>query len=124
MPKNTDWPPCPVDEHGLNIAIEGHVLDDQTMRAAGFTDNRSTAWYYCANLGRDISFNVTIPKDGSRLTIDVLDEMFLQPYDYQSILRHHPLHPIAHDIYEAVEEQMAKLTKAGIISGHVPGDYI
>lgn len=124
MPRKTDWLPCAVDDHGLNVAIKAHVLDDDRMRAAGFTDNRSTVWYYCANLGRDISFNVTIPKDGSRLTIDVIDEMFLQPYDYQAILRRNPLHPLAHDIYEAVEKQMAKLTIAGIISGHVPGDYI
>ena len=129
MSDNDNWPPCQVDGHGLNTAIEGHVLDDQSMRAAGFNDNNNYAtWYYHTCLDRNVSskitFNVSIPKDGSRLTIDVLDETFLQPYDYQYILHRHPHHLVACCIRKAVERQMTKLTEAGIVSGHVPGDYI
>ena len=124
MARTRDWPPCEVDEHGLNRAIEGHVLPDAEMRALGFTDHRADEWYYLRLLRDDISFNVTIPKDGGRLRIDVLDEMFCQPYDYQSILRHNGDHPIAHQTYEDVEREMARLAEAGVITGHVPGDYI
>lgn len=121
--KRKDWPPCEVDEDGLNTAIKAHVLSDDTMRSAGFKriDN---AWYYLKNLDRDISFNVTIDVDTEKLRIDVLDEMFLQPFDYQAILRHNGDHPIANPIYHQVEHEMARLTELGIISGHVPGEYI
>lgn len=124
MPRKRDWPPCEVDEHGLNRAITVHALDDASMRAAGFTDTRGNTWYYSRNLGDDISFNVSVEKDGSSWRIDILDEMFCQPYDYQSILRHCPTHPIAHRTYEAVEREMERLGKLGIVSGHIPGDYI
>ena len=130
MTNTTDWPPCQVDENGLNTAIEGHVLDDQSMRAAGFIlatgfpDNRPDAWYYRARIDRDVSFHVIIPKDGSRLTIDVYSDLVLRHVDYQTILHHSPRHPYVRRISEAVERQMAKLAEAGIITGHVPGDYI
>lgn len=118
------WPPCEVDEHGLNVAIEGHVLPDDEMRALGFTDRAGTTWYWSRTLRDDVSLNVTIPKDGGRLRIDVLDEMFCQPYDYQAILARNGGHPIAHQTYEDVERELARLTEAGVITGHVPGDYI
>ena len=124
MPHRFDWPPCEVNEHGLNRAITVHALDDASMRAAGFTDHREGWWYYCHNIGDDVSFNVSVTKNGSEWRIDVLDEMFCQPYDYQEVLRHHPTHPIAHKTYEAVEREMERLGRLGIVSGHVPGDYI
>lgn len=121
--KRKDWPPCEVDENGLNIAIKAHVLSDDLMRNAGFrlTDH---GWYYVKTLERDLSFNVTIDATTEAVRIDVIDELFCQPYDYQAILRHNADHPIANPIYHAVEREMARLTELGIISGHTPGDYI
>ena len=121
--KQKDWPPCAVDENGLNVAIKAHVLADDSMRDAGFrlVDRN---WYYMKTLERDLSFNVTIDADTEAVRIDVIDELFCQPYDYQTILRRNGDHPLANPIYHAVEHEMARLAKLGIISGHNPGDYI
>lgn len=114
MNKNVD-----VDEYGLNKKIQGHILPDDKMRKLGFTDRNPDNWYYCKGIAEDISFNVTIPKDGSRIRIDVLDEMLLQPYDYQRMSN-----KFAYFIKEQVEKQMNYLQKAGVVSGHKYGEYI
>lgn len=75
-----------LNKNGVNAAIKAHILSDEQMREAGFSNNRNEGWYYCKSLGNDITFNVFIPLGGSDISIDVLDENFLQPYDYQMIL--------------------------------------
>lgn len=74
--------------------------------------------------GFDISFNVSIPKDGSDIRIDVLDEDFCQPYDYQSMLHKNPTFEPALIVYEQVEEFMEYLQSKGALSGHIKGEYI
>lgn len=113
-----------LDNNGLNTAITSTILPDATMREIGFTDHRPTHWYYSARVGHEIFFSVTIPKDGGRLRIDVLDEAFGQPYDYQNILSRHPKLQFALEVKENVEREMKKLSKAGIIQGFKPGMYI
>lgn len=115
-----------VDENGLNEKIGFHVLDEASMTHAGFrrTIGEPTRWYLCQALGTNITLNVTVPEDGSRGHIDVLDEDFCQPYDYQLILAKNPNHPIARKIRDQIEARIAELQNLGIISGHVPGEYI
>lgn len=115
-----------VDENGLNEKIGFHVLDEASMAHAGFrrTVGDPDRWYLCQALGNDITLNVTVPENGSRGRIDVLDEAFCQPYDYQLILAKNPRHPIANKVRDQVEAHIAKLQELGIISGHVRGEYI
>lgn len=113
-----------VNEHGTNKAIKFHILPEKEMRLLGFTDYCEDRWSYFKDLGLDITFNVIIPKDGSEAWIDVLDDSFGQPYDYQSILEDIPDHKFALSIKEKVEECMKTLTEAGVISGHKYGEYI
>lgn len=118
-----------VNSHGTNVAIKAHILPDDEMYAIGFTDRNPSKWYYCRmvpGLGKDIeiSFNVTIPKDGSDIDIITLDEDFLQPYDYQSILERNPNLECALKVRDFVEEQMKYLQDAGVLSGHCRGEYI
>lgn len=118
--------PTELDENGLNKKIQFHLLDDEAMLAAGFR-NPATApdtWYFCKIVAPETSFNVTIYKDGRRGRIDVLDEQFCQPYDYQLILEKFPHIKFAKDVFEKVEDLMAELEKAGIVTGHVRGEYI
>jgi hypothetical protein len=113
-----------LDQNGLNAAINATVLPETRMREIGFTDHLETTWYYCVRVGSGTSFNVSIPKDGGRLRIDVLDEDFGQPYDYQRILKSHPNLAFAQEVKARVESQMATLSEAGVITGYTRGMYI
>lgn len=113
-----------VNEHGTNKTIKFHILPEAEMKRLRFTDYCEDCWYYCKSLGSDITFNVTIPKDGSEAWIDVLDDNFCQPYDYQAILERDPSFKFALTIKEKVEECMKELAEAGVISGHKYGEYI
>lgn len=122
---NRRYLPCELTANGNNKAIEAHVLDDATMRRVGFTDHVEDRWYFMRVLKRySISFNVTIDKATREVAIDVLDEDFLQPYNYQAMLSDDPTCQPALDVERFVEEQMACLQDKGILSGHVRGEYI
>ena len=58
-------------------------LDEDLLRAYGFTDYDQKNWYYVKKLDDYITINITIPKNNpSKIKIDVLDEFILQPYDF------------------------------------------
>lgn len=119
----------PVNSHGTNVAIKAHILPDDEMHTIGFTDRDSSKWYYyrmVPGLGKgiEISFNVTIPKDCSDIEIITLDEDFLQPYNYESILERNPNLECALKVRDFVEEQMKYLQDTGVLSGHHRGNYI
>lgn len=120
-----------VNSNGVNKLIKYNILSDEEMRAIGFTDYAKDTWYFCRMIkftkghrGLDISFNVSIPKDNSDIQIDVLDEAFCQPYDYQYMLDKNPNFEPALVVKEQVEDWMKYLQDSGVISGHVYGEYI
>lgn len=122
-----------VNSNCVNAKIKAHILSDEEMREIGFTDYSKTTWFFCRSIkfpkegryrGFDISFSVSIPKDGSDIRIDVLDEDFCQPYDYQSMLRKNPTFEPALIVLDQVEEHMKYLQSKGVLSGHVKGEYI
>ena len=123
-----------VNSNGVNKLIKYNILSDEEMRDIGFTDYSKDSWYFCRTIkfpntkryrGFDISFSVTIPKDNSDIRIDVLDEDFGQPYDYQYMLDKNPkrFEPCL-IVKEQVEEWMKYLQDKGVLSGHVYGEYI
>lgn len=118
--------PVEVDENGLNKKIGFVLLDDDAMLDAGFRNPKTAddLWYFFKNVAEETTINVTIYKDGRRGRIDVLDEQFCQPYDYQHILEENPHHPFATKVRDNVEAIMADLAERGIITGHVRGEYI
>lgn len=122
-----------VNKNYVNVKIHGHILSEKEMREIGFTDYDKKNWYFCRYLtvsnqkkykGIEITFNVTLPKDGGEIAIDILDEAFLQPYDYQLILANNPQHEFARIVQKQVEDWMAYLQEKGVISGHIPAEYI
>lgn len=115
-----------LNKNGNNANIVANILPDDEMRKIGFTDLNPEVWYFCKRICKegDISFSVMIPKDGSDVRIDVLDECFLQPYDYQYILRKKPDFKFALQIREAVEDWMTYLHDNGVLTGHNRYDYI
>ena len=125
-----------VNSHGVNKLIKATILSDEKMRKIGFTDYNNKDWYFCRMIkfpktpayqrykDTEISFSVSIPKDGSDIRIDVLDEDFCQPYDYQFILDKHSDFEPCLIVKEQVEEWMKYLQDNGVLSGHVYGEYI
>lgn len=116
----------PLNIHNLNTNLKGNILDDSTMKENGFRVNKfmltQKQWVFFKYFRVDISITIEITSDN--LSIDVLDESFLQPYDYQEILRKTPDHEVALDIHNRVQTIMKQLSDCGIISGYVPNDYI
>lgn len=112
-------------KHGNNANIKINVLPKEEMRKIGFTDYREGYWYLCKRLTSDISFNLDVCKtDSSDWRIDVLDENFCQPYDYQYYLSKENPPQVAVKVNDMVEEIMLMLTTYGIVEGWKPGDYI
>ena len=122
-----------VNKNYVNAKIKGHILSEDDMKEIGFTDYDNKNWYFCRYLtvsnlkkykGIEITFNFTIPKNEDDIAIDVLDETFHQVYDYQLILASNPHHEFARIVQKQVEDWMAYLQEKGVISGHIPGEYI
>lgn len=117
----------PINKRGLNANVKAHILSDDDMNRLGFTDLGTESWYLCKHVHKypTITFNVVIPKDNPEdLRIDVLDEEFLQPYDYQSILEHNPKFAPALEVKESVDMFMMYLIGNGVLSGWSIGDYL
>lgn len=122
------FPEYELNENGINKKIKVHLLPDKEMRKLGFTDYRKEYWYFCRNICSTIDFSITINKKSSEdFRIDVLDDDFCQPYDYQSMLskeRYGKHNSVAIKVYEETEKLMEYFESKGIISGHEKGEYI
>jgi hypothetical protein len=116
-----------LNKNGVNAKIKANILSDAQMRKIGFTDYCEDKWFFFKMLKGvdDISFSLTISKsDVADFRIDVLDENFCQPYDYQSMLERNPSFKYALKVKEQVEHWMKHLHDNGVISGHEYGEYI
>lgn len=122
--------PVELNEHGNNAAIKVHILDNATMELNGFRWVNEH-WYVCKHVFGDITFNMTIFSEDN-WQIDILDENFLQPYDYQymwekAVEADKPLSEVPPAMVITdwnVTKIMESLKKAGIISGWEVGDYV
>lgn len=101
-----------------------NLLSEQEMRDIGFTEHRKDNWYFCRAITQDITFNLSMKKDGKTFKIDVLDEDFCQPYDYQYYLSKTPNSEFALNVKKKVETIMLELCDRGIITEYEVGDYI
>ena len=122
---NTSKNDVEVNEHGVNIKIQFHELDEQTMIDAGFKKNYKGNWYYIKYRrykSLELSFNVLYDETG--LNIMCLDEAFCQPYDYQYMESMGNSSEYTEFARKFTESQVEKLQDLGILSGHVPGEYI
>ena len=114
--------PVEINEHGNNAAIKVHILDDATMKLNGFKWVNEH-WYFCKRVHKDITFNMSIYSEDD-WQIDILDECFLQPYDYQAMYAGGNYRPVILTVMENVNEIMDSFVHKGIISGWKVGDYI
>ena len=125
LPEPISWGEYTVNKNGNNTKIKCHLLPEEQMRKFGFRDTGHGTWCYGRDVADDICFSVSIDKENSYdFRIDVIDEDFGQPYDYQHMLATNSENEYAMKIWTGVEAHMKKLTDAGIISGHIRGEYI
>lgn len=119
--------PVEINEHGNNAAIKVHILDEATMKRNGFKWVESLGeWYFCNPVYKDVTFNMSI-KSEDDWRIDILDECFLQHYDYQYLLDKYSNDintRVLEIVKKNVDEIMDSLKHKGIISGWKVGDYI
>ena len=114
----------PLDENHRNANIKANILSDSEMRELGFTDFAKDSWYINRRVGGKnsyLSLNITIFKRTGNIHIDVLDEMFLQTYDFQMYIGKNE---IANKVYDDVQSYMKYFMDKGVISGYTLGDYI
>lgn len=113
-------------KHHNNAALDMRPLAEETMRRLGFTDHRKGHWYYCRSVSsdNDITLNVDIAKDGSDWRIDVLDERFCQPYDYQYLLSVNPTLDYPNKVADECEKWYRKLSDRGLLYGWHEGMYV
>lgn len=100
-------------QYKLNPAIT-----EQELRGYGFTDFSNGYWYYCKILYQpSISFNLDVLKsDYSKIQIDVLDDDFCQPYDYEYILSEiNKNAKVANRVKKEYDKMIAKLLKDKIL---------
>ena len=116
----------PRNKAGQNSNIKLNPnLEKKTLLDFGFVKEPTSEFYMMSKLTSDISFNVEIDIETNDISIEVLDEDFLQPYDYQIMLKNPNYVPkIAKIVHHKVQKIMKELMDSGIIEGYKENDYI
>lgn len=119
----------PLNENHNNANIKINILEEYRMRELGFTDYCKDTWYYCTRVIDKkkfiVTFNLSINKQNPKdFTIDILDEDFLQPYDYQAGIKMSPDFKPYLQVHRKVQKIMKYLIESGIIENYNLGDYI
>lgn len=119
----------PLNNKHINSNIKINILEEDKMRELGFTDYCKTSWTYREAVFVDgdfvVTFNLSIKKDNPKnFDIDILDDNWCQPYDYQKYLRTSPNFKTGLKVHNKVQEIMKKLLDNGVIEGYILGDYI
>lgn len=114
-------------ENGTSANIQiGEGVTMNSLLSYGFRKIGESRVVLLRTLGCGIDFFVTINvNDLNDIKIDVIDEDFGQPYDYQLyIMESEKPVRVASAVYEKVETELKKLQDAGILRGHVRGNYV
>lgn len=116
----------PRNKFGQNSNIKLNPnLKEKTLLDFGFAKQSTDEYYMMSKLTSDISFNIEIDIETSDISIEILDEDFLQPYDYQIMLKNPNYIPkIAKIVHHKVQKLMKELMDSGIIVGYKENDYI
>lgn len=115
---------CNINEHGNNADIQVHVLSDERMREIGFVSTGENSWFIGRGLCNSVSFDFFIKEGGKEWYIDIVDDDFGQPYDYQYYLTLKNPPKFAYMVKAKVDKYMRWLVKEGVISNWKVGDYI
>lgn len=101
-----------------------NLFNDDYMKTAGFSDHVEGKWIFLKEVAPEVSFILRVEKNCSKWRIDIIDDDFGQPYDYQYILSVDTEHAFANSVKRNVESIMTYLCDIGIVSDYKVGDYI
>jgi hypothetical protein len=113
-----------VDENGQNKNLRFHIIDSHLMESVGFR-HIYNFWILCDSVDEDITINIKIT-DNEVGTIDILDDNFCQPYDFQKMIYdlgdNAPFTAIKvqHKLYTILDS----MKTFGILEGWEWGDYV
>lgn len=119
-----------VNVYGNNTKFSYNILSPEKMRELGFSINAAgTEWYKSKDLLCNISVDVVIPIENVEDSrVYVIDNDFLQPYDYQNMILESCMttrvNKVAETCGEMVEDEMMYLQNNGVINGYEEGDYV
>lgn len=112
----------PLTEFGQNKNIKFHILDTDIMQSCGFRFFNNH-WFFCIGITDTISMIITIEQNEEG-KIDIMDDDFMQPYDFQSMINKGNPNNTVKIVQKKVYEIMENLIKSKIITGWNRGDYI
>lgn len=126
-----------INSCGVNTNIKYNILSTEKMKELKFMLS-SDKWVMYHLLRRpkefgkniNISLHISLPLNYNydELDIKVIDEDYLQPYDYQYLIemaeRENKTNDVAIAVRDEVEDIIARLQRAKVLSGHNRGDYI
>lgn len=93
----------------------------------GFTEHHKGYLYFNRMLSKEyeISFSLSVRVRDMKLErVDILDENFCQPYDYQFYLEQNKNNKFALGIKKKVDDRLLDMQEKGLIEGFTVGDYV
>lgn len=115
----------PIRENGQNANIKPYSnLTKKALEEYGFKNIESEKYTLHKMLTPDIMFYINIDFSKNIVNIDVLDDFFLKPYDYQTLLSQPNVLKTAYIVHEKIQEIMKNLLDNKIIEGYNLNDYI
>ena len=129
LPLITEEEPIELNKYQTNKRIKGIVKSDDEMKSYGFRYIDSVSrpyWVYFSMLHLElhIEFSIRLFPDSDDVQIDVLDDDFCQPYDYQAMMDAHPYSVLPRKIFHEVDRVMHDLQNSGFITGYSTGMYV
>jgi hypothetical protein len=104
------------------------ITENQTKQSLlkyGFTNHNKPTLYFMEMVDRNTSFNLSMCVNTLEITgIDVLNEDWLQSYDYQSEILSGKYSGKARNTYNKVNNILLKLQNDKIITGFERGMYV
>ena len=112
-----------VNERGQNKNLRFHIVDKDIMRKVGF-EHTDGFWILC-ECSNDVSVNIKISDDEVG-EIDVLDDEWLQPYDFQYMIQSRGDYApqTAKEIQKKLYSILDAMKTFGILEGWEWGDYV
>lgn len=113
-----------VDEKGQNKNLKFHVVDKDIMRNLGFRHTGNT-WVFCEGIDPEISINIRITDDCVG-TIDVLDDDFCMPYDFQDMIQRcrNKAPSVAIEVQHRLYSILDSMKTMGVLENWEWGDYV
>ena len=112
-----------VDERGQNKNLRYHIVDKDIMESLGFR-HISNVWMFCKCMN-NIGIYIRITDDCVG-TIDVLDDYFCQPYDFQYMIQKYKdkAPKVAIEVQHKLYSILDSMKTFGILENWEWGDYV